>query len=382
MPFLEIWNSILKHINQKRWLWVVFFIILFLILFFSCSEEDTEKQEVRLRPIRYQQITHIPSSQQRIFTGISAASIEKTLSFKVAGTLLRLYPVVGDRVYKDQVIAELDRRDYTLRAQEGEANLEKTKSESRSAEANYKRIQALYENRNASLNELDAARASFESARASIRLLEKQLEFLKLQENYTVLTSPDDCKVADIKPKENENISAGQPVFSLACGEKTKVKVTVPEAVIGFIKQNDVVSVRFDVIPNQTFEATTLEVGVAPTEQGTTYPVTVELNEARAEVRSGMATQVTFTLHANENEKIVIPTSALANDRKGHYVFVLQPIGNDQGMVYRRAVRIGEITARGVEIIGGLKDQELIVIAGISQLQDKQKVRVPKQPGM
>lgn len=343
----------------------------------ACGDDSKEKTEI-LRPVRYQSVTFVAGGQERTFSGVTQASLESSLSFKVGGTLRELAVVVGAKVKKGQVLARLNDRDFSIRVQEIEASLEKTRAEARNAQANYDRTRGLYENRNASLNELDAARAGAESARAAVRSIEKQLEYERLQLSYTTLMAPEDCVVADIKPRENENVSAGQPIFMVNCGQLVKVKVAIPEGMIASIKQGDVVSVRFDVLPTQVFAARVSEVGVSSSDLGTTYPVTVQLNAAIEKVRSGMAAEVIFKLNdiVNATPRTFVPAAAVNEDQQGRYVYVLEAHGDGTATVHRRTVTVGELTPSGLDIVQGLQEKELVVTAGISRIQDKQKVRL------
>ena len=60
------------------------------------------------------------------------------------------------------MLAGLDPQDYQLQVEDAQASLARIRAEVRNAEANYARIRDLYENNNASLNDLDASRAAFE----------------------------------------------------------------------------------------------------------------------------------------------------------------------------------------------------------------------------
>ena len=66
----------------------------------------------------------------------------------------------------------------------------------RNAKAGYDRTRGLYENRNASRSDLDAARAAFESAQASVRSLAKQIELARSQLSYTRLLAPADGEMS------------------------------------------------------------------------------------------------------------------------------------------------------------------------------------------
>jgi hypothetical protein len=50
-------------------------------------------------------------------------------------------------------------------------------------------------------------------------------------------------------------------------------------------------------------------------------------------------------------------------------------------LVRKRLVTVGELTSEGLEITDGLSDGDLVVIAGVSNISDGLKVKVPELKG-
>lgn len=341
---------------------------------FSCSKEP-EVEEV-IRPVRYQKVFVSGGERTRSFSGVAQASQESRLSFKVAGTVKRIAVKVGDKVQVGQLIAELDPRDYELRVEEAEAALIQAQAQQRNAEANYERMRKLYENRNASRNDLDAARAAAESATAQVKTIEKRLELSKSQLSYTRLSAPATGSIATVECEVNENVRAGETVVQLSSGASIEVKIAVPEVLIYQIREGQRVTVTFDAMPEQRFTARVTEVGVSPTGYATTFPVTVGLEQASPPVRPGMAAEVSFQFQSTQRERIIVPSVAVSEDRQGRFVFVVEPGEQGFGVAARRPVVIGDFTEEGIEILEGLSDGERVVTAGVSKLRDGQKVRI------
>ncbi len=348
-----------------------------LILGFSCSKE-VEQQEV-IRPVRYMQAYSTGGSRIRTFTGVAQAGIESRLSFKVPGTIKRLLIRVGDSVKRGQLIAELDANDYQVQVQQAEAALTQTEALARNATASYDRVRALYENNNASRSDLDAARAGYESANAAVQATKKQLELANLQLSYTRLSAPTDGNIASVNAEVNENAAAGQPVVTLTAGKQIEVKLSIPEILIPRIREGESVVVSFDAIPKKEFTATITEVGVSATGLRTTFPVTVSLDDADESIRPGMAASVSIRFESGDKrERFIIPSHSVAEDRNGRFVYTVEPAAKDSGFgfIKRKEVTIGELTAEGLEIFMGLVDGDLVVTAGISRVNEGQKVKM------
>ncbi len=104
----------------------------------------------------------------------------------------------------------------------------------------------------------------------------------------------------------------------------------------------------------------------------------IDYDDANADVRQGMAAEVTFEFSGDgDGPRYLVPSEAVAEDRQGRLVFVVEPGGDGMGTARRRSVTVGELTAGGLEVIDGLSDGELVVTGGVSRIEDAQRVRLP-----
>ena len=340
----------------------------------ACTEPPPETDPI-VRPVRYQRVSLQGTEDVRVFSGTARASLETDLSFKVQGTLIQLPIEVGDKVEAGQLIAAIDNQDYRVRQQEAQAGLAQARAQLRNAESTYDRTRGLFENRNASRGELDSARAAAESARALVNASNQQLEAARLQLSYTRLTAPQECTVAAIYPKENENVSAGQSVAQLNCGDCSEISVAVPETFISRVTEGSNVGIAIDALPDTTISGVVTEVGVAAV--GTTYPVTVAVTGDCPSIRSGMAADVSFRLPVGGGERrIVVPPVSVGEDREGNYVFVLEATDSERWTARRRSVEVAGILSEGLLIASGLSEGELIATAGVRRITDGLEVRL------
>jgi RND family efflux transporter MFP subunit len=283
---------------------------------------------------------------------------------------------VGDLVWPDTLVAELDPRDYELQVEDVEASLAQTKAQERNAAADLKRVRGLWENSNASAADLDAARTASESASARVASTLKKLELARLQLSYTRLISPVEGAVAEVQAEVNENVGAGQTIFLITTGARPEVEVAVPEGLITQIRQGSPVSVTFDAI-DRRYSAVVTEVGVAPTRSATTFPVTVRLNRSDTRILPGMSAEVLFRFQSESGgRRIVVPPQAVSEDQEGNFVYTISAQESGLATVHRRTVKVGELVSDGLQILEGLEDGELIVTAGVNRIENGQRVKL------
>jgi membrane fusion protein, multidrug efflux system len=344
-------------------------------LLFACGGEEQVPGPV-VRPVRTEAVYGTGGSRARSFSGTCRAALESRLSFKVAGTVKHVAVQVGDRVETGQLIAELEARDYELQVQEAEAALKSANAQARNANRNLSRVRSLYENQNASLNDLDAARAAWESAEAQDRAAQNRVALARSQLSYTRLISRMEGSVASVTVEENENVAPGQPVALLTSGSDLEVQVAMPGVLIAQIREGDASTVSFDAIPGKELSGTVTEVGVSSTGMATTFPVTVRLHQADPKCRPGMAAEVTFRFDAGgDRERILVPASAVGEDPEGRFVYVVDADDEGKGIVHRRSVTI-RLVGKDIEVLKGLSDGERVVTAGVTRIQDGQKVKL------
>jgi RND family efflux transporter MFP subunit len=314
----------------------------------------------------------------RYYSGVTQAEVESRLSFKVPGTVIAVHVAVGDAVEPGTPIAELNGTDYQLQVQQAEAGLTQAAADARNAAATYLRVQQLYENNNASKSEIDGARAMAEASAARVRSIEKQLELARKQVEYTKLAAPQAGLISAVPAEVNENVQAGQPISILTSTDRPEVALSVPDGDIGLIRVGQEASVRLNAVPDATFVGRIAEVGVATSPYSTTYPVTVQLEEDDNRIRPGMAAEVKVEFEMEDDRvRYYVPSTAVQEDDKGRFLYVLEDTGPGEGLAHRRNISVGELTAQGIEIVEGLAPGERVITAGVTRISEGLAVRVP-----
>lgn len=354
--------------------WLMTFLAAGFLLLCGCDNQSTTDKEVKkvLRPVKYQVVEKSTGERTHTYSGTSKAGREANLSFKVGGTVQEIAVRVGDSFDNNKLIARLNRTSFELEVEKSRATLTQTKAESRNAQSRYQRVRELYENNNSSREDLDSARTSVDSSNAQVRSAQKSLELALLDLGYTELKSSDKCSVAEVFKEVNENVTVGEAIVAVTCGQANEVAVRVPENLIGNIKYGMSAKIRYNAIPEHSFSGEVTEVGVTSA-GGVTFPVTLSIKEEHLLLRPGLAAEVSFLLGIKKDgsPRIYLPPVAVGQNMTGRFVFVLEP-GDDPGeaIVHHQLVTVGELTSMGLEITSGVKPGNKVVIAGMSVIRD------------
>jgi RND family efflux transporter MFP subunit len=264
----------------------------------------------------------------------------------------------------------------TLQVEEARAAMLNAAVQKDNAMANLTRVREVYENNNVPLSEYEKAKNQFSAAEADHMSRIKKLDLQKRQLSYSRLYSPMSGIVVEAQVEKNENVTTGQTIATLTSGEEIQVKVGIPEAYISQIETDNPVTVSFSSIPRATFQGIITEVPYTASSSAT-YPVKVKLEETGQAIRPGMPAVVQFTFSSITQEHIIVPSSAVAEDLKGSYVYVVSQIqDNNTSTVTRRSITVGELTNSGFSVTAGLQEGELVVTSGVSKISDGMTVRV------
>lgn len=352
--------------------------LLVLPLLNACSEAPANVEQP-IRPVKTMVVGAINHGRMWTFAGTAEDALETDLSFRVGGKIVS-FPgdQIGRKFAKGEVIAKLDPADYELELRQARANLEQVRANYIRAKADMERNSQLFERNVISRGELDQIEADFKSYEAQLSASSKQLEIAHKRLNYTTLHAPFDGWIGRVETKIHQNVSAGQAVASLNAGRQMKMYISVPDILIAKVNEGDKVEVRFDAVPGRVMEGKVMEVSV-DSSVGSTYPVKVYLDNADKLIRSGMSGHVNFVNKGNDEASYYLPTEAVVGESNGNRtIWIVNP---ENSTVESRHVKIGNLTAMGVEILEGIEPGDIVVTRGVHHLKDGLKVRYTKAEG-
>jgi RND family efflux transporter MFP subunit len=369
---------------------VIALVLAFLVALAGCSSDAEQGSSTTVRTVHAQTARAVSTVNTRSFSGTLRAPLETNLSFRVPGQVTDVRVDVGTRVEAGELIARLDAEDYRLEVEAARASYRRAKAAAENAKAELKRIKALYADDNASLSAYDRARTNYETAKNQAEAAERQLDLAQKRLGYTRLTAPASGSIADKMVQEGENVSVGRPVARLTAGDRLEVQVQVPEDLISDIEVGRSVTVTSTAVPGTKVDGTVTEVASAPNGRRPTYPVVVTLDRSVEALRSGMSARVGFGI--GEQNGFVVPSGAVSRDQQGEFVYVVDTSAPDttasssaassstgaDGVVRRRAVTTGELTAEGIIVRGDVQSGDRVITAGLSTISHGDKVRLSR----
>lgn len=355
-------------------------LILVLLFLTSCEKEEIVET---VRPVKTIQVSESSSTgNQIIFPGSLRAFKRADLSFRVDGTIILRDISVGDAASKDQILIQLDPREYEISLQKAKGKVESLEAQVSFAVKDSERMQKIYERDPGAISEslLDRKKETSNQLKAELTVAQGDLDQATDNLSYTSLKAPFDGIIAAIYVENHEQVRAKQVVLRFLDMADREMEINVPEKYINALlegKDRLNFEVRLDAFPNYNLNAEIKEIGTEAASTTQTYPVTLSLKNVPIELTllAGMNGKA-FINRPNEtnSNSFAIPKSAIFTDSgNATYVWLVDP--NSQ-TVHKKAVKV-DLSNKGNSIVvtEGLAQGDTIVVAGTSFLIEGQRVK-------
>ena len=301
-----------------------------LFLFTACSQ--TRQESSRRQTVKTD--TVISAAEQSIlqYPGKVKAAEDANLSFRVSGTIRKIYVKDGTRVRKGQLLADLDPTDYQIQLDATEAEYLQVKSEA-------ERVMALY----------------------------------KDQLSYTRLYAPFDGYIDKHLFEPHETVGAGMPVLTMMSSERPEVEINLPAAEYIRRGQFKEYYCTFDIYPGKHHTLRPLYV-IPRANANQLYTMRLKWeNTSLPQPSPGMNTMVTILCDTTEKAPMTIPANAILHENGKTSVFLYETA--------QKKVRKCNIILIGLHTDGKatvtsaqIKPGDLIVSSGIHHIQDGETV--------
>jgi len=250
----------------------------------------------------------------------------------------------GQKVAKGQVLVRLD-------AALDEAQLAQAEAALQLSKANFERATSLVQRQAGTEKAVDEARAALRRDEAAVQLAKVRVE------KYT-LTAPFDGVVGLRRVSIGSYLVAGADVVNLEQIDPLKVDFRIPESFLPAVRVGQPISVTVDAFAGREFAGKVYAIDPLVDEAGRSIVIRAIVGNAQDVLRPGVFGRVAVTLSTRENA-LFVPEQAIV------------PVG-DRVQVYRIVdgrsvptfVRAGQREKGQVEIVEGLKPDDVVITAG------------------
>jgi RND family efflux transporter MFP subunit len=325
---------------------------------------------------------------------------------KVAGYIDKLNVDWGTHVKQGQVMAVLEVPELEQQLQQDEASVHRAESDlaraqeqSKQAEAtynvahlNYTRLAEVQKTRPGLVAQQDvdvsqgkdqeasAGRSAAEAAQAAavqaVAAAKAALEKDRVLYSYANITAPFEGVVTELDASKGKLLPAGtssnvgtQRLCRLSQNDLLRLVIPVPERAVADIHVGQPIAVQVSAL-KKTLQGKIVRFSDQIDPQTRTMHTEVEVPNPKYELVPGMYASAEIPLHVTENALTVPVQSVQATGEGKGTVLVVTP----ENKIEARAVTLGLQSATQVEVLSGLKENEMVVYGEQGQYQPGQVV--------
>jgi RND family efflux transporter MFP subunit len=276
------------------------------------------------------------------------------------GTISAKYADVGQRVSKDQVLAQIDDKQY--------------KSQLEGLESQYKLAEDMFDKQKRLWDQKIGSEVQYLQIKTNKESLERQIASLRQQIEKFKIKSPIDGKIEECNIKVGGVVSPDPRLAAYRVVEFRNLKVTaeVSEAYSSKVNKGDKLLIIFpDANKQVVAEATFVSNYINPTNR--TFLIESKINGNIPDLKANMIAILQINdYHADS--ALTVPMNLIQNDNSGSYVYVAKAKDN-YNAAYKQKVELGNTYNGVAEVVHGLSQGDKIISAGFQELVDGQYVR-------
>ena len=307
-------------------------------------------------------VTVIPVKTSKIKNKISLQSIIKTnqnivLQPEFTGPISNIKVVEGESVNKGDVLMIVD--DGGL-----EQSVEFQKEQLKLSKTIFERQSRLWADKIGSEIEYLEAKTAFKTQKSRYSQLNEQLQ-------KSVITAPFDGEIDDIFIELGELVTPGQsPLLRLISTSEMYLEAEVPEKYLKSVSVGTPVEIEIPVL-NKKINTKVSFIGKHINTVNRTFRVVVKIKKT-----DSLSPNLISTLHIFDyinNNALIIPTNIISENSDGsEYVYSV----NNNNTAQKIFIKTGNEENGYVEVIEGLKENDIIINEGARLVKEGQAVQI------
>ena len=379
-----------------------------LITCVACSRSETGSALAQTGPAPV--TVSVTKAQQRDLVdridlaGHLTADEQVTVYAKIPGYLKAIHCDIGDRVRQGQLIAELEipemttalaeKRAALVKAQaaleQARAAVEQNRAEAEFAQINYQRLKNIHDrdadvlpgqdvdqaraNHGVASGKLKNAEAQVKVAEAAVTAAEAEINTLNVMIAYARIEAPMAGIITQrfVDPgaliqSASSSRTQAAPVVTIARVDRVRAIVDVPESSASHVQTGTAVDLQVD---GERVPSRVARTGGTLDPASRTLRVEIDVPNSSGRLRPGMTVTVSLVLRRFPGA-ITVPIAAVRTQGSDRSVFIFQ-----DGKAKQLRVKTGLESPDWIQIVGGLRGGEDVIVAAAGLLNDGSTVGV------
>ena len=344
--------------------------------------EETQQDAVPIVAVVHP--TPEKANEELVLPGTLQAYVESPIYARTNGYLLRWYKDIGSRVKQGDLLADIDTPEVDQELRQAKAAREQVLAAMNLAKINADRYVALRKTDSVSQEEADTQSSGYEQAMANLSAADANVKRLEELEGFKHVYAPFEGVITRRTVDPGALINAGngggsgpQAMFSIAKSDPLRVYVNVPQAYSPAMHVGVPATITLQEFPGQRFSAVIARTADAIDVASRTLLTEVDVPNKDGKLLPGSFGEVHFQPRINAT-KVTIPQNAMLFRSQGPQVAI---VGSDN-KVELRSITIGRDFGNTLEIVGGVDENDRVIVNPSDAIENGEKVNVaPQQQG-
>ncbi len=323
------------------------------------------------------QLHHGSSIRTLVLPGNLQPYIDAPILARVNGYILRWYHDIGAHVKAGELLAEIDTPELDHQLDQAKADLVSAMSNQQLADVTAKRWLNLLKTDSVSQQDADEKVADLAARKAAVDAARANVGRIEAFESFKRVVAPFDGVVTARKTDVGALIDAGRgtELFNVASIDPLRLYVPVPQSYSQQIKPGLKATLEVPEHPGQAFNAIITRSSGSISGRSGTLLAELAVSNKEGLLTPGGYAEVKFELPESSAIERV-PASALILRMGGVALAVLQP---DHHVKIKKVV-VGRDFGSEIEVLSGLKADDLIVDSPPDSIEDGDLVRLSGNP--
>ncbi|OUR61847.1 efflux transporter periplasmic adaptor subunit [Colwellia sp. 39_35_sub15_T18] len=333
----------------------------------GCGEEAAPAStEQLIQPIDVAEVLVKPVQSWHTYTTRIESPEEVALMPRVSGVIDHIAFQEGDRVFKGDLLFQLDNRPFAAVVASLVAQVDSAKAALAQANSEAKRAVRLAERNAISTEQTESRESTLRQREAQVAALQAQLEAAMLDLEFTSIRSPINGIISRANITKGNNIIAGQSVLtSIVSNQKMYAYFDIDERtwnksfnkVTAKSKQQVVMQKVGQKDFHYTGHLNFIDNRINPSTG--TLRVRAVFENIEHQLRTGSFARIKLAANAI-TEQIIIPSKAIGTDLKNRFVLTV----DENNILQYKLVEVGERYGKLRAITSGLSKGDIIAVNG------------------
>ncbi len=351
----------------------------------ALARDESKADSIKAIPVTVTKMSRESVNQEVQYLGDIQASYSVKVYSKVPDRIRSYYVEVGDYVKAQQPIAQIVNDLQTQGLNQAEAALKSARSQYKNIESEFQRIENLYKEKAVSQSQYDQVHTqkqimknALDQATAGYNTAKKQYDDALVKAPISGYITERNFEVGDVAPVQMQLVTISK-VGTM------KIVVNVIEKDITQLKKGGMAIVEASSIEGKTFHGRITRISPVISPLTRTGGVEVEIDNPDGLLKPGMYARVRLVLESVRNayvlpkDMVTVQTYQVRDGetlrdnqiKKRYSVFVIE-----NNLSFQRVVKPGIITRDKIQIIDGLKPQDLVIDLGRNMVRDSSLVSI------